>query len=77
MFIITQNVDDLHEKAGSHRIVHIHGSIWKVICLNDNKVLRIRGFRYHSFRRSVSVAEFCGRESCGSMKTFRLMLARR
>jgi NAD-dependent deacetylase len=38
VFIITQNVDDLHEKAGSHRIVHIHGSIWKVICLNDNKV---------------------------------------
>ena len=35
VFIITQNVDDLHERAGSHQIVHIHGSIWKVICLED------------------------------------------
>jgi NAD-dependent deacetylase len=42
VFIITQNVDDLHEKAGSHRIVHIHGSIWKVICLKDNKVYEDR-----------------------------------
>lgn len=42
VFIITQNVDDLHEKAGSHRIVHIHGSIWTVICLKENKVYEDR-----------------------------------
>ena len=23
--IITQNVDDLHERAGSHNIIHLHG----------------------------------------------------
>lgn len=37
VFIITQNVDDLHERAGSHRVIHIHGSIWNVICLKDGK----------------------------------------
>lgn len=25
--VITQNVDDLHEKAGSHKIIHVHGKI--------------------------------------------------
>ncbi|HKV91412.1 MAG TPA: NAD-dependent protein deacylase [Candidatus Angelobacter sp.] len=42
VFIITQNVDDLHERAGSHRVVHIHGSIWTVICLNDGTVFEDR-----------------------------------
>ncbi|MFN8436337.1 MAG: NAD-dependent deacylase [Cytophagales bacterium] len=27
--IITQNVDDLHERAGSSTIIHLHGEIWK------------------------------------------------
>ena len=38
VFIITQNVDDLHERAGSSNIVHIHGYIWEVRCMNDGKV---------------------------------------
>lgn len=28
--VITQNVDDLHERAGSHRILHLHGELIKV-----------------------------------------------
>jgi NAD-dependent deacetylase len=31
--LITQNVDSLHERAGSRRIVHLHGSLWRVRCL--------------------------------------------
>jgi NAD-dependent deacetylase len=42
VFIITQNVDDLHERAGSHKVVHIHGSIWNVICLKDGKTFEDR-----------------------------------
>jgi NAD-dependent deacetylase len=32
--LITQNVDDLHERAGSRNVLHVHGSIWKVRCLD-------------------------------------------
>jgi NAD-dependent deacetylase len=32
VLVATQNVDDLHERAGSRHIAHIHGSIWKVRC---------------------------------------------
>lgn len=28
--IITQNVDDLHERAGSHNVIHLHGELLKV-----------------------------------------------
>lgn len=31
--LITQNVDDLHERAGSRRILKLHGDIWKVRCV--------------------------------------------
>ena len=31
--IITQNVDGLHERAGSRNVLRVHGSIWTVRCL--------------------------------------------
>ena len=31
-FLCTQNVDDLHEQAGSQRIVHMHGELAKARC---------------------------------------------
>ena len=38
--IITQNVDDLHERAGSSKIVHLHGELRKVRSTkNENYVL--------------------------------------
>ena len=32
IFLCTQNVDDLHEQAGSKRIVHMHGELFKSRC---------------------------------------------
>ncbi len=33
--IITQNVDDLHERAGSSRVIHLHGELLKARSVND------------------------------------------
>ncbi len=33
--IITQNVDDLHERAGSSSVLHLHGELLKVRSLSD------------------------------------------
>ncbi|MBD5368020.1 MAG: NAD-dependent deacylase [Bacteroides sp.] len=38
-YIITQNVDDLHERAGSHRILHLHGELMKVRALDNPDLL--------------------------------------
>jgi NAD-dependent deacetylase len=35
--IITQNVDDLHERAGSTRITHLHGELLKVRSTGDEE----------------------------------------
>lgn len=38
--IITQNVDDLHERAGSKNILHLHGELTKVRSIkNENYIL--------------------------------------
>lgn len=34
-FVLTQNVDDLHEQAGTKNIAHIHGSIWVLRSTGD------------------------------------------
>jgi len=33
--LITQNVDGLHEKAGTKNLIRFHGSIWEVQCWNQ------------------------------------------
>ena len=35
--IITQNVDDLHERAGSTDIIHLHGELLKVRCSKNEE----------------------------------------
>ncbi|MEQ1781001.1 MAG: NAD-dependent deacylase [Hyphomonadaceae bacterium] len=32
LLLVTQNVDDLHEKAGSRSLLHMHGELKRVVC---------------------------------------------
>jgi NAD-dependent deacetylase len=42
--IITQNIDDLHERAGSTTIIHLHGEIFKMRSeRNEELIYEIRG----------------------------------
>ena len=36
--VVTQNIDGLHEKAGSREIRELHGNIWKVRCTKCGKL---------------------------------------
>ncbi|KAL6429605.1 hypothetical protein ACFW04_007505 [Cataglyphis niger] len=39
--IVTQNVDNLHSKAGSKNVIELHGTAFRVMCLNcDHKICR-------------------------------------
>ncbi len=33
LLIVTQNVDDLHERAGAKRLLHMHGELMSALCL--------------------------------------------
>jgi NAD-dependent deacetylase len=34
--VITQNIDGLHQKAGSENVLELHGSIWRNYCMECN-----------------------------------------
>ena len=36
--LITQNIDGLHQKAGSKRVLELHGNIWKIRCTEEGTV---------------------------------------
>lgn len=38
--IVTQNVDDLHERGGSTNVIHMHGELLKVHCTHCHQVTR-------------------------------------
>src|ERR1700758_4146501 len=37
LFLCTQNVDNLHERAGSKKVVHMHGELFKSRCDSCNQ----------------------------------------
>ncbi len=39
--LVTQNVDNLHERAGSKKLLHMHGELLKMRCLNSQLVFDI------------------------------------
>jgi len=41
--LVTQNVDDLHERAGNKKILHMHGELLKMRCLQRGEVTTITG----------------------------------
>lgn len=45
--IITQNVDNLHEKAGSTKVLHLHGELMKVRSVNNpHKIITLKPDNY-------------------------------
>lgn len=54
--IITQNVDDLHERAGSSRVLHLHGELLKVRSTFDEDLIL-------DWRGDLKVGDFCQHNS--------------
>jgi NAD-dependent deacetylase len=40
--VVTQNVDGLHERAGSRDIVELHGNIFRARCVRERKTIQAR-----------------------------------
>jgi NAD-dependent deacetylase len=54
--IITQNVDDLHERAGSSKVVHLHGELLKVRSTLDESLV-------YDWRKDLLSGDKCERGS--------------
>lgn len=54
VIVITQNVDDLHERAGSSHVVHLHGELLKVrSSYDENSIL--------DWRTDLNIGDTCER----------------
>ena len=53
-YLCTQNVDDLHERAGSRRVHHMHGSLFQSRCVRSNE-----HFSDHSFYEDPNDLPIC------------------
>ncbi len=56
--LITQNVDGLHKRAGSVNMLEIHGSLWRVRCMECGK---------ESENLTVPLPELPSCDSCGGL----------
>ncbi len=61
VLLVTQNVDDLHERAGSRRIIHMHGELLKVRCEGCG----------HVFKTEEDIFTTTPCPSCGKKGTLR------
>jgi NAD-dependent deacetylase len=53
--LVTQNVDDLHERAGSKNLLHMHGELRKILCTACHAE-----FRYEQDVTTASKCPACG-----------------
>lgn len=57
LLLVTQNVDNLHERAGSKRLIHMHGELTKGWCLSCGE-----RFRWEGPMSMASACPGCGME---------------
>ncbi len=58
--IITQNIDSLHQKAGSRNVLEIHGGVWKSSCTHCGKCWGYEESISMAFEQKVPRCDKCG-----------------
>lgn len=61
-WVITQNIDSLHQKAGSKRVIDYHGNIFKLRCLNCNRRYPVEKFNLIKLQQKEKLPPCC--KSC-------------
>lgn len=61
VLVVTQNIDDLHERGGSEQVVHMHGELLKMFCTQCETVFDITD--------DIQTDSVCG--ECQSVGTLR------
>src|ERR1700733_12939918 len=59
-YLCTQNVDDLHERAGSVRVHHMHGTLFQSRCVRCERPFSDQAFYEAESERDLPVCESCG-----------------
>ena len=59
--LVTQNIDDLHERAGNRRVIHMHGELFRIFCVACDERMECK--------TDITVTKQCF--SCGKKGTLR------
>ena len=66
LLVVTQNVDDLHERGGSTRVLHMHGQLRSALCrASSKKWVPSLGSRLSSRVRAPRDAACCTKPAAG------------
>ncbi len=57
--VITQNIDDLHRRAGSTRVLEVHGNYTRGLCLGCQRVYTIQEIFERVERHGVPLCDAC------------------
>lgn len=57
--VITQNIDNLHQKAGSQRVLEVHGTYTRGVCLGCKKIYTIQEIFAKVERYRVPLCDEC------------------
>ncbi len=55
--VITQNIDDLHQKSGSQRVLELHGTLYKNYCMKCGKTFDLS---YVMQNNGITKCDACG-----------------
>jgi NAD-dependent deacetylase len=55
--LVTQNIDGLHQAAGSRQVIELHGNVWRALCLSCHSRYDLREIRLD---HDVPVCLNCG-----------------
>ncbi|MCS6903222.1 MAG: Sir2 family NAD-dependent protein deacetylase [Candidatus Bipolaricaulota bacterium] len=58
--VITQNIDDLHRKAGSQRVLEVHGNFTRGLCTGCRRLHRIEEVFARVERSGIPLCDACG-----------------
>lgn len=58
--VVTQNIDGLHQKAGSKKVYELHGTIMKNYCEKCNKFFDLDYVTKHKDRDLIPTCDSCG-----------------
>ena len=61
VLVVTQNIDDLHERAGTTRLLHMHGELLRALCLRCQRSV--------PWERDLDAASIC--PACGGIGRLR------
>lgn len=61
---ITQNIDDLHERAGSKNLIHMHGELLRMFCAGCTPPMQNEAGEKYDIRDDLDAGTLCPRCRC-------------